>query len=364
MVARSKVSKVAVLVALLASAPIVRAQDVTAWKPPAPPAEASIDGKGRVITPSGVEPEVDDVVPETDPDSSSLDFDALDVRLRLPTYRCVPREARRGDFISQVALTRLPVGSLVVRYEGIEGYIIKKVQSRLRNQWRTTLRDAYEEGGIDLDRYVSRVKHMNEVLTDFRAGGRWWERSWLDSFPPEKGGAPAVPYEEVIGRRLEVFRLGPLSFTNELRARLDKTTILSFDPDGGQIYRDIEVAHLAREDARLERADTPDELPLLGVPESRPAGTEEPVVRLTLDPPTSKLLPSWWKIRFRPGMIVGVSKGFDPINMLREVSLDVSVELYLGAKAQTKFMEIQGNITYDPDDNLTSLSFQVELVTW
>jgi hypothetical protein len=362
MVASSELSWVVGVAALLLAIVPARAQEVTAFNPPLP--ADSIDGQGRVINPSGVEPEVEDVVPDTTPDRSSFDFDALDVRLELPTYRCVPRDARRGDFLQEVALTRLPVGSLIVSYEGIEGYIVKKVQSRLRNQWRTSLRDAYEEGAISTDRYISRLQHMGEVLGDFRAGGRWWERSWLDSLTPERGGAPARPYEHTIGERLDVIKLGPIAFTNDLRARVDRLTILSFDPDGGQIYRDLEVSQLAREDARLERADTGDELPLLGVPDSKPAGTEEPAVRLTLDPPTADMLPSWWKLRFRPGAVVGFSRGFDPTGVFREVSMEVSLELFLGANAQTKFMEIQGNASFDPRDNEAVVWFQVQLTTW
>ena len=155
----------------------------------------------------------------------------------------------------QVALTHLPVGSLGIRYEGMEGYVVRKAQSRLRQMWRETLRDAWKEGVIDDSRYAYKLGEMQECLSDFRNGGRWWERSWLDSLTPERGGAPEERFIHTVGERIDMFSIGPLTFQNDLKATIDKVTVLTFDPDGGQIYRNYDLRSLAREHARLQRND-------------------------------------------------------------------------------------------------------------
>lgn len=363
MVCRTEWVGLLVTAALAAMLPSRAQESVgTVWTPPqrAPAALASLDGNGTVVSPSGVEPRVEDVVPDTPPQSTGLDFRGLDVKLELPTYRCLP--PGRQDFVHQVSLTRLPVGSLIVRYEGLEGLVMRKLQGRLRAEWRNSLRRAYDGEVLDYDGYLDGLQQMGESIGDMRSGGRWWERSWMDSLPAHRGGAPAERYVHTYGETLEIFSLGPLSFTNDLRGRVDKVTILSLDPDSGQIYRDLDVRHLAREDAYLERADAGDEnLPVL-TPDRDAQATDEPLVRLTLEPPAPELLPSWWKLRFRPGANMGVTKGID--RLLREVSMEVSLELYLGAEADLKFMEIKANATYDVEDNIGVLAFQVQLLTW
>lgn len=355
-----------VLTGLAGFAPAAWAQEEVARAvPPAARdprlANERIDGDGRAIpTP----PRTDDLRRPLDADPPAFDAE-IELRLELPAYRWLPRQAHRAAFMHQVSLTRLPPGSLQVRYEGIEGYLVRKAQSRLKSLWRDSIKDAWEGGILDDQQYDARIDEMYDSLSDFRSGGRWWERSWLDSLTPERGGAPADPYVHRVGERLDVLRVGPVRFTNDLKARVDRVTILSFDPDGGQIYRDFDLRRLAREHARLQRSgddldDRGDELPAL-TGEPTDGGLAEPMVRITLEPPDPGLLPGYWRLRFRPS--AGVNLMGEPSQVIEEVSMRVTLELFLGVE-RMKFMEIEALASYDFDDNVAAIGFEVSLLTW
>jgi hypothetical protein len=288
------------------------------------------------------------------------------VRLKLPSYRWLPRDLG-SDFIHAVSLTRLPPGSLVMRYEGIEGVVVRKATSRLKSLWNDSIRDRYEADLIDYDEYGDELTDMGNACADFDAGGRWWDRSWLDSLTPERGGAPERPVVCQIGERLEVFRLGPLSVTNDLRARIDHLTVLRIDPDAGQIYRHLDVRRLAHEHAHLRRdADEQDDhLPPLSPEDGRRQREAEaaPAVRIILDPPDPGLLPGRWRLHLRPAASINPMHKGSIIDMVRDLSLRASLELYMGARPK-KFMEIEALARFDPSTREATLAIEVSLVQW
>lgn len=349
------------LTGLMGLAPLARAQDELARGLAPLDRGDRIQGDGRVIP---APPRADDFSRPGELEPPPFDAN-IELRLELPAYRWLPRPVHRADFLHQVSLTRLPPGSLMVRYEGIEGYVVRKAQSRLKSLWRDSIKDAWEGGVLDDHRYEAELDEMYNTLGDFRAGGRWWERSWLDSLTPERGGAPAQPFIHYVGRRLDVLRVGPMRFTNDLKARIDRVTVLSFDPDGGQIYRDFDLRRLAREHARLQRSgddleDREDELPAL-TGEQPDGGLAEPMVRIVLEPPDPGLLPGYWRLRFRPS--AGVNLFGEPSELVEEVSMRVALELFLGEE-RLKFMEIEALLSYDFQDNDAALGIEVALLTW
>lgn len=354
---------VVVLTGLAGLAPMGRAQEeVARLVPPlARLADDRIEGDGRLIP---APPRADDFSRPLEPDLPAFDAD-VELRLELPAYRWLPRRVHRADFMHQVALTRLPPGSLVVRYEGIEGYLLRKAQSRLKSLWRESIKDAWEGGILDDQRYDAAIDEMYDSLADFRAGGRWWERSWLDSLTPERGGAPVQPFVHRIGERIDVLRLGPVHFTNDFKARVDQVTVLSFDPDGGQIHRDVDLRRLAREHARLQRSGDDqdareDELPTL-TGEPPDGGLAEPTVRITLEPPNPGLLPGHWRLRFRPSAKIDLLG--EPSKIIEGLSMRVTLELFLG-ESRVKFMEIEALATYELEDNSAAIGIEVSLLTW
>lgn len=349
----------AIAVALLAST-VARAQDGVRLSGPVE-GLARVDGNGTVVSP----PAADEWRPEgaLEPHGDPLD---LDVRLRLPGYRWI--DPRGVDFVRQVSLTRLPPGSLIVEYEGIQGLVVRKLQSRMRKQWMDDLTEAYEEGLLDDGGYVAKLGEARDALADFRCGGRWWERSWLDSLTPERGGAPAQPYVHTFGERIEVLRFGDLSFTNDLRGRVDGLGSLSFDPGTKQIYRTaVEARRLAREDARLRRdVDDEEDEPLL--PDAEGLGDEddplldEPEVRLTFHPPERGSASASWRLRFRPRMNFNIDKG--PAEMLKYAELRVTLDLFLGERDPTKFLTFDLVGRYRPSAEEAQLMLEVTMLTW
>lgn len=275
-----------------------------------------------------------------------------DASLRLPRLRWAPRD----DFLPQVSLRRLPPGSLVIRYAGIDAFVVRRVQGRLRDLWRRSLRDAWEGGVLDDEGYEEEVGRMYDALAEHRAGGRWWERSWRDSLVPERGGAPAAPYEHRVGRRVEL-RLGPLVLTNELRGYVDRVAIFPGEAEGARILREGEPEVLAREDAWLfrERRD----------PEDALAGDEEAleahVVRARFEPPAPVLLRARWRLTLRPSISVRYAARAE--DAVRDVRMRASLELYRAA-SQLRFIDVEVVARYRPDSGEVTVFVQLVLFTW
>lgn len=284
----------------------------------------------------------------------------VDVSLRLPTFRWLPRE----DFVDQVSLTRLPPGSLVIRYAGIHGFVVRRAQGRLRELWHDSIDDAWDAGILDDEGYDAELTRMYDALADFRAGGRWWDRSWQDSLVEGRGGAPAAPFEHQIGERI-AFRLGPLILTNELRAYVERVAMLSVDPDAARLLRGTDPTRLAREHARLVRDDSdPEAEPVLeDGPEDPddPRGTAAAIVRVAFEPPQPVLLRARWRLTLRPSVSFRTTGG--PADLVRDARLRTRLELYLGP-AQLKFLEVELLARYRPDIDEVTVALEVVLVTW
>ena len=142
--------------------------------------------------------------------SSGIDFD-------LPTYDYVPAMS----WADSVMMTRLPPGSLRIQYDGLQKVIIKHARSQVRHYARK-YRDHKAEASHDID-----------VWNDAPTLNSWWTRSWMDSLPSNKGGAPDEPYVHTIGQEI-TWRLGPLSLTNTLKLKIDYFAVFKFNPDPGE----------------------------------------------------------------------------------------------------------------------------------
>jgi hypothetical protein len=210
----------------------------------APRRPLDVGGRGNRILPPTTEVGVGDA-PEL-PD--------LGLALTLPRYSWLP--ARRAALVDQVTLTRLPPGSLLLRYQGFQGFVVGKLRRELRKRWLSSLRDQWEGQVLSDDAYEQALEAMYDDLALHEAGGAYWTRRWYESLPAEKGGAPEVPYVQQVGQKVDLVRIGSWSISNDMRAHLDGVT-LSLDAGQGPYVRrsDGSVAvRLAREHARLARA--------------------------------------------------------------------------------------------------------------
>jgi hypothetical protein len=160
---------------------------------------------------TGVAPKVD--LSQNDEDrSSDIDFSES-----LYDYRDMP-EIRWED---SVMMTKLPAGSLIVKYDGPQKILIKHARSQVRRYARRYSK--YSEGAqpqID-------VWNQNVDLS------AWWTRSWMASMPSSKGGAPDQPYVHTIGSEI-TWDFGPLTFSNMLKVKIDYVAVLKWNPDPGE----------------------------------------------------------------------------------------------------------------------------------
>lgn len=308
-------------------------------------------------------PEVEPLLP-TDPDPFP------DVRLRLPRLRWQPGPG--ADLVDQVTLTRLPPGSLAVRYEGLQGYVVRRVRKELKSHWTRSLRDRWEGAVLDDDEYEAALTRMNEALSDAVVEGRWWERSWWHSLPPEKGGAPLTPYLQVVGQRVDVVRIGPWSLTNDLRARFDDVTIIGLDATRAVVRRPGRPFDLARSHARLDRvaraSDDPEEEeleppPLAPDEETDDALLPEPGIRLTFFPPEPEQAVGGgaWKFRLRPGIrftLSNVEQAF-----VREVSLRLALTVAT-RKGRPPWLGVEAVLRYLPEDDVFQAGVEVAILSW
>lgn len=313
---------------------------------------------------------------EPAPDAARLPDlpDLPDLGLRLPRFSwAAPRPA--GDLVDQVTLTRLPPGSLVVRYEGLQGLVVRRLQRELRVRWQRSLRDAWDAGVLDDDAYEGALEEMYDELTDVAAGGRWWTRSWRDSLPEAKGGAPARPYVHIVGQRVEVLRLGWLSLTSDGRARVDGLTVLRLDPSAGPYVRrgDGPVAvRLAREHARLARDPSGDaedagagreDATDVAPPTESPSAIDAAAVRLVFQPPS----PTRWvgasEVRFRLRPTVRFGVGQVETYFVRDVALRGSVTWYAGLR-RTPVASFEAVVRYETEDGTVSAGVELALLAW
>ena len=109
-------------------------------------APTRVDGDGRIV-PS---PAQDDVV-----DAS---FDLHDfVKLTLP--RLGSLEEPFGETLArQVSMYDPAPGSLVIRYRGLQGFVVKRLRRRFRKEWRKQFKALEASGGVEDERARERCE--------------------------------------------------------------------------------------------------------------------------------------------------------------------------------------------------------------
>jgi len=149
------------------------------------------------------------------------------LRLSFEDYSSSPTD----DWLQAVTMTSFPPGSLIIRYDGLHGLVVKHARSQSRRLVRHAVKAGWyvqPEENWSRRGFYEQLDHHD--WSDSGLNGSWWQRSWLESRPPEKGGAPAVPYVHTYGHENEL-RLGPFSITNTLKFRFDYIGFFELNPD-------------------------------------------------------------------------------------------------------------------------------------
>lgn len=294
---------------------------------------------------------------------SNLD---LRLRLRLPSWR----EAEgRPDLLASVALSPTIPGSVVVDYEGLQGFVVKRMRRRYRKLWRNQVKDWIEETYISDWELNRRAVAMGDAYADMLAGGRWWDRRWFHSLPEAKGGAPDTPYVHQVGQRTCFLRLGPLELYNDMRARLDKVAVLGVDADPDRIYRPLhDVPRQMRDHAALGRVDGDVPAPLADEEDQR---AERPAAALLTPPPvgaTLEFAPQaqgryeryHFDFKVRPEVRARL-RGNQQLD--GRVGARATMDVYFGARRQ-HVLEVEARVRFRPLTRELQATIQVALLSW
>ncbi|MCA8922565.1 MAG: hypothetical protein KDD82_12195 [Planctomycetes bacterium] len=288
-------------------------------------------------------------------------LDRIDLTLPRMQFEADPYAELRA-----IAPTYVAPGSRVLDYHGFEGFLIRKLQSRYRSMWRSQLRTQFREGSMSEFEFGQRDLRMRFAVADMELG-RWGDRSWLDAFSPEQGGAPLTPYVDSIGEDLLAFEFGPLSLSNSFQARIDQVAEVSLDPDPGRIYRARLGADTAREHALLQRAvldphdpdDQPEPDQKFGQPDFASAK-----LAFELQPLSKRFLENTsWQFKVRPQVRLRVPNRISAETVVRSVGVRTSLDLRYGAR-RDKVASLECELRYQPEDGDLRAQVQLAVLTW
>lgn len=139
------------------------------------------------------------------PKSTNIDTSLLDsVRLNLNEVRC-PNYDYWDDYASR------PSYNIQTEYVGFHRAVYNQLDRLAMRYYKQQMRTYWEQSykhPLDLDR---QMRDYNLYISDFH--NQWWNRSWWDSLPPEKGGQVTIVHR--VGCQTDVLQLGPIRLSNE-----------------------------------------------------------------------------------------------------------------------------------------------------
>lgn len=111
----------------------------------------------------------------------------------------------------------LSPGSYTVKYGGIYKAMTSETHRFFESQWKGQEEEAYLSGEISFGTYARRQRRIDSFLEDWKYGPPWWTRSWWQSLPPNKGGAPLNHSIRICyGRTYKIIDTPLFSFSNSL----------------------------------------------------------------------------------------------------------------------------------------------------
>ena len=255
-----------------------------------------------------------------------LVYPTLEAQLWLRPFT-IPSHAPH-DLIQSVTMGDLPKGSLNYQFHGLQRFAVRHA----RSQYRRFVRQAERQGWyVRPDDTFSEPLFDNKAERDFVGGfnnGAWWQRSWLDSLPEVKGGAPEEPLVHNYGSDTS-WSIGPLTWTNGLNLQFNYIAFLELNPNPVETQGAKTAQHATLDISAPHRS-----------PETRQATS----VSFDVKP------------RVRVGMpLDGVAT-----SVLRGISLRGSVDILHHGVA---VIHGEAEIAWDPNDGI-EFTFELALVRW
>lgn len=151
-----------------------------------------------------------------------------------------PAIMRADDsFLRETTWNRMRSGDRIA-YTGLYGAILEEAGDYALGIWKDTIELMYNHGVITCAEYYRSYVDMSIALSECR-NGRWWERSFFDSFPVEKGGAPWPGTTYYHGPKNDIVDLGFARITNNFKFKLKEFTLTivgEFDEENKRFKED------------------------------------------------------------------------------------------------------------------------------
>lgn len=250
---------------------------------------------------------------------SSSDQNRLNVSINLS-----PSGLLIDDWVDSVSMSRPPPGSLMIRYDGLHGFMMKQIRGQCRQFVRRSIKQGWMVRADDEDAPI----YQSVVERDwvgFHTNGAWWTRSWMDSLTPERGGAPSTPFTHTYGREVTL-RRGPIEVTNTLKVRFDYIGLFEVNPDPVEPQSQARTSPIA----------------------------------LDVQPDGDLSVGSCVLFKVRPKLRIAVPRSADPGELVKSAAVQVSFEIVEWGKTIIKG-EVQVNWRAPGE---TSVTFDMTLAAW
>ena len=110
-------------------------------------------------------------------------------------------------------------GSISIDYTGVRKVIIRETIDFLSSEWTDRTSFLFNEGEITYEEYRSSLTHLYRTVTESKLNGKYWERDWWHSLPPDKGGAKHLRHY-VVGRTGDFIDLGIAHLNQDFKFKL------------------------------------------------------------------------------------------------------------------------------------------------
>lgn len=232
-------------------------------------------------------------------------------------------------------------GAYRMKFVGIHGAILGQVQRRLSKQLRDDLRIEYTRSNMSESVFRER---MGAISNEYNPYGNWWDRSWMYSLPPEKGGAPKEPVVNEIGWDISIDNMPVIGWFKKQFDKLGDMWISvdhEFDEESGP--------NPNRRDGKTTNSGDFNQLKV------REAN-------LGIDQDYRWFESSFYHVRFKPTLRL-TSSNTSNYGFVEEVAVRVQVDLFVRDKKK-QFATFNFFVSHDLEEQNTYFSVFLEFVNF
>jgi hypothetical protein len=261
------------------------------------------------------------------------DLLTLDFRFDLPEYSIL-------NHVTWNDWRHVP-GAYRLELVGLQKMLLNQVQRKIQHQAEDDLRRQWNLSNMPYSEFSARMSGINSSYNPY---GEWWERSWMHSLPPEKGGAPRRPVVERVGWDIEITRHTP--FVGWFKQQFDRLGDIWISAD--HEFDEERGTGVQRNDGRVD--NNPEDIGKLKIQEAN----------IGIERPWRWFESGFYHFRFKPTMKFAsdTRTGF-----VDEVALRVQTELFYDDKKK-HFATVSLFVRHDFKDENTFFSIFFELVNF